>query len=146
MILKKKTSMGGAFARKKAYDYEGKSYEADIKDGDLVKILTEGETAQGEFGEQFVVKIETRNGEKNLALNQTSVNNLVDAFGEDSANFVGKTAKVWVIKAMVSGKLQNVAYLAHPGAIMDDDGSFRYETGATGAVAPDAVPDFDAIK
>lgn len=124
MILNKKTSIGGAYARKKAYEYDGKQFEADLKDGDIIKILSSGETVAGEHGEQFVVKVMTRNGEKNLALNQTTINNLIDSYGEDSDNFVGKDVKVWILKMMVAGKLQNVAYLSDTSSVMDDEGAF----------------------
>lgn len=121
----KKTSLGGAYARKKSYNYEGKDYEADLKDGDIITILDSGNTVTGEYGDQFVLKIKTRNGEKNMAINQTSDNNLVDAFGDESENWVGKEVKVWIIKAIVSGKLQLVSYLSDPKASMDDEGRFH---------------------
>lgn len=143
MILTKKTSIGGAYARKKSYEYEGKQFEADLKDGDIIKILSSGEIVTGEHGEQFVVKVQTRNGEKNLSMNQTSINNCVEAFGEDSEKYLGKDVKVWILKMMVAGKLQNVAYLAHPTSEMTEDGTFLNKSiteevktgGYTGEVA-----------
>lgn len=122
--MQKKTSLGGAYARKKAYEYEGKQYDADLKDGDIITILDSGNTIVGEYGEQKVFKLKTRNGEKNFSINQTSENNLVDAFGDDSDNYVDQEVKVWIMKVMVAGKLQLVAYLSHPKAQMDDEGRF----------------------
>tara|TARA_R100001530_G_scaffold134845_1_gene110584 strand:+ start:694 stop:1140 length:447 start_codon:yes stop_codon:yes gene_type:complete len=123
--MKKKISVGGAYARKKKYEYEGKKYEADLKDGDVITIKSGGELVVGEYGEQHVFSIETRNGDKNISLNQTSRNNLIDAFGEESEEWVGKEAKVFMIRAMVSGKLQNIAYLADKSWIMNDEGQFQ---------------------
>lgn len=150
MILNKKSTVGGAFARKKSYEYEGKTYEADIKDGDIVTILSDGQVVSGEYGEQYVFKIKTRNGERNLSFNQTTINNMIDSFGTDTSNYIGKEAKVWIIKAMVSGKLQNVAYLSSKESTMDDDGVFKttkivegkgYEGEINnGEVNPDDVP------
>lgn len=131
MILEIKQSVGGAYARKKSYEYEGKQYEADLKDGDIIKILSSGETVTGEFGEQVVFKIKTRNGDKNFSMNQTSINNLVSVFGKDTTSFVGQDVKVWILKMMVSGKLQNVAYLSGINSTMDEDGLFT-----NSAVAP----------
>jgi hypothetical protein len=124
MKMQKKVSLGVAFARKKPYEYEGAKYDADVKDGDIVTILDEGKIVVGQYGEQHVFKIKTRNGERGLTFNQKSINNLIDSFGEDSVNWVGKEAKIWVIKAMVSGKLSLVVYVSDKNAQMDDEGNF----------------------
>jgi len=128
MIHEKKVSVGAGYVNKTSYEFEGKKFEADIKDGDIVKILDEGIQMQKEFkGKTSTVtvhKIETRNGTKAISLNQTSLNNLIDAFGKDSSEWVDKEVKVWVLKVMVSGKLQNVAYLSHKNAEMNDEGKF----------------------
>lgn len=129
MIMQKKVSMGMAFARKKAYEYEGKKYEADVKDGDIVTVLDEGQVIIGQYGEQHVFKVKTRNGEKALTLNQKSINNLVDSFGEDSNGWINKDVKAWVLKAMVSGKLSLIVYLSHPDAEMDEEGNFSSGDG-----------------
>lgn len=114
MIYKKKVSIG-AFAEK----------GVDIKDNDIITIANEGKQVEGQFGMQDIFLVKLANGEeKNVALNQKSLNNLVDAFGEDSTKWIGKEAKVWIVKCMVSGKFQKVLYLAHPDAQMMDDGSF----------------------
>lgn len=140
MKMTKKTSIGGAYVKTKAYEYEGHEFEADIKDGDVVTILDAGSIVMGEYGEQRVFKLNTRNGEKNFALNQTSVNNLVDAFGEESEEYIGKEVKVWLIKAMVSGKLQLVKYLSALSAVMDEEGRFILE--GTGDVDSGEAIDF----
>lgn len=114
MKITKKTSVAGQFARK----------GEDIKGGDLVKILNEGDIVTGEWGEQHVFKVLTKNGERNCRFNQTTLNTLFDAFGEDTADWKGKDVQVWLIKAMVSGKLQTVLYLAPAGWDMNDDGRF----------------------
>jgi len=148
-IVEKKVTVSGAYAKKKPYEYEGKHFDADIKDGDTIKILSEGEYVSGEYGEQLVVRITTRNGDKNLALNQTSINNLVDAFGKNSAEWVGKDVKVFMVKAMVSGKLQNVSYVAHKSAEMDDEGRFfipRVETPATGGLTDKELEQIQAVE
>lgn len=131
MQMTKKVSIAGAYARKKSYEYEGKKFEPDLKDQDTVVILDSGTLVIGEYGEQKVFKINTRNGDKNFSVNQTTVNNLVDAFGSDSANYINQKVKVWVIKAMVSGKLQLVAYLSSPDATMDEEGRFHLEKQGT---------------
>jgi hypothetical protein len=143
MQVTKKTSVAGAYARKKSYEYDGKKFEADLKDGDTVSILDAGNIVVGEYGEQRVFKINTRNGDKNFSFNQTTINNLVDAFGEETDSWVSKNVKVWVIKAMVSGKLQLVAYLSSPDATMDEEGRFHLQ----GAVQTDIeYPEEESIE
>jgi len=124
MLLEKKVSFGVGFARKKPYEYQGVKYEADIKDNDLVTILDAGNIVQGQFGVQNVFKIKTRNGEKAMSINQSSQNNLIDAFGKDTTNWIGKEVKVWILKAIVAGKMQLIAYLSEPSWSMDDEGNF----------------------
>src|SRR5690349_9932817 len=104
-----------------------------IKDGDLITILDEGKVITGEYGDQTVFKIKTAKGEEmNKSFNQSSINNLIDAFGPDAANWVNKQVKVFAVKVMVTGKMRNVAYFAPEGWTMNDDGSFS----SNGNVAP----------
>lgn len=109
----KKTSVAGAFARKEEYSYEGKTYSADIQNGDTVTILNKGDIISGEFGEQYVFSIKTRNGDKNVALNQTSINALIDALGDESEQWAGAEVKVSTKKDTVAGKRAIIAYF-HP--------------------------------
>jgi len=115
MEMTKRTSVRGEWAKK----------GEDIKDGDVVQINDSGEVVTGEYGDRTVFRIQTRNGEKLLSFNQTTVNNLVDAYGKKSEAWVGKNATVFIIKAMVSGKFTNVVYLAGEGWGMSDDGKFH---------------------
>lgn len=111
----------------------------DIKDGDIITIASEGLKFEGQYGPQDVFLVKLKSGdEKNMALNQTSINNMVDAFGADSVKWVGQKVKVWIIKAMVSGKMQNVVYLSHPEAEMNDEGGFSLNNSKK---SPDASAD-----
>jgi hypothetical protein len=117
----------------------------DIKDGDLVTIHDAGQIVNGDYGDRMVFKVETRNGDKNLSFNQKSMNNLIDAFGDDTVNWVGKKAKIWMVKAMVSGKFQNIVYLSDIGWMMADDGTFFAPNGSqavkTGSQAVKPIED-----
>jgi len=94
----------------------------DFKEGDTLVIANEGKPIEGQFGVQDVFLVKLPNGEeKNLSFNQTSINNIVDAYGEDSTKWIGKPVKVWMIRQSVSGKLVKVTYLAHPDAELLDD-------------------------
>ncbi len=123
MIHEKKVSVGAMYAQKKKYTDKktNQEFEADIKDGDIVKILTQAVEVQGTYGVGTVIQIETRNGKKAFNLNQGSTNNLVDAFGKDDSEWTGKEAKVWIFKVMKDGKIQLQAFLSHPKAEIDEE-------------------------
>ena len=103
----------GAFAKKKV----------DINNLDVITIANEGKKVEGQFGEQDVFLVKLVNGEeKNINVNQTSLNGLIDVFGDDSLNWIGKQAKVWLIKQNVAGKFVDVLYISHPDADLTESG------------------------
>ena len=105
MKITKKLSTGGtAFARKIAYEYENKQYEADLQNGDTVKILDAGNVEAGTYGDQLNFKIETRNGEKKISFNQATQNVLHDELGEDSESWKDKEVRVILKKDTIAGK------------------------------------------
>jgi len=126
----KKTVSVGAFAKK----------GEDIRDGDIITIANEGKQVEGQFGTQDVFLVKLTNGEeKNINVNQTSINGLVDAFGEDSISWVGKQVKVWLIKQNVAGKFTNVLYISHPSADLTESGFVMKKQQMKKKVAPAAV-------
>ena len=70
----------------------------DIKKGDIIKILSNGFEEESKYGPQTVFKIETRNGEKKVGLNQTSINTFIKEYGEDDSNWIGKEAHIIVVQ------------------------------------------------
>lgn len=105
----------------------------DIMPGDEVTIADEGEWTDGQYGKQFVIKIHTRNGDKNVNLNQTSINILHDEFGKDSAGWVGKHVIIRAKKDVVAGKKVEIYYFVTPEWDFDD---FRelVKAGETGTI------------
>ena len=104
MKIQKRTSVGGEWAKL------GKDFE----EGDVLTIASEGDIVSGEFGDRHVFKITVKGGEKNLSFNQTTLNYLVDAYGDDSTLWNGKEVKVWVVDQNVQGKIRGVVYLTAP--------------------------------
>ena len=94
----------------------------DYKDSDVVTILNEGVVVEGKFGEQHLFKMGFVSGEKNLSINQTSMNKLIDVFGDDTANWVGKEVKLWVVKQNVAGKFTDVTYITTPDQQLGEEG------------------------
>lgn len=93
----------------------------DIKNGDILTILDEGKKVDGEFGSQNVFTVKTSSGkEGNVTFNQTSINNLIDGYGKESKEWIGKEIKIEVIKQNVQGKLTNVYYFLHPKAELNE--------------------------
>lgn len=124
---------GVGFARKTDYEYEGTKYEADLKDGDIIKILDSGITEAGNFGEQNNFKVKTRNGEKKLAFNQSTINVMVQEFGDDSENWVGKDVKVILQKKVIAGKKSIIPYLVTEGWYLDEYGELVKKGSETGS-------------
>ena len=112
MEFKKKTSVVGEWAKK----------GIDIKDGDKVTLLDGGHIVEGTYGDQNVFSAETKNGTKNISLNQTSINALVSEFGAESQAWVGQDLLVHAIKQNVQGKFIDVYYFVPKGYEMGDYG------------------------
>ena len=93
----------------------------EIKDGDIIQLLDEGRTEPGTFGPQHVFKVKLAGGtEKDFSVNQTSLNNLIDAFGDEASEWIDKDVRVWAILQSVSGKMKKVYYLSHKDAEIDE--------------------------
>ena len=136
MKLSIEKKIGGAYARKEDYEYEGTKFKADIQNGDKVVIKSAGTEVTGQFGDQTVFVIETRNGDKNFPLNQSSINVLVEAFGEDTEKWVGKSVKVLTKKGVFAGKKGIAAYLVTDEYSLDDFGELTKATVSTGDEVP----------
>lgn len=122
MKLSVKKGGGLPYARKEAYEYDGTKYEADLKIGDIVTILDSGETEVGNFGEQTVFKIKTRNGDKKLTFNQATINVLVSELGGETEQWVNKQVKVLLSKKVIANKRCIVPYLVTEGWELDEFG------------------------
>lgn len=97
----------------------------DIKDKDTVEIASEGKEIEGKYGLQNIFLVKLADGkEGNVAMNQTSLNNFIDAWGDDSIKWVGKKALVWAILSNVQGKMTKVYYFTHPEATLSESGEF----------------------
>lgn len=112
-------------AKKTTVDGDWAKVNKDIKDGDRIKILDSGRIVEGDYGPRSVFRIlTTSKREFNLAFNQTSKNNLIDAWGPETEEWAGKIAKVFVVRQMIGDGLKSVIYLAPEGWTMNDEGKF----------------------
>src|SRR3990167_6376905 len=93
----------------------------DINDGDMVAFTNEGQwVTGGQYGDQFVIGIETPNGVKNTNLNQTSLNILNDELGEESKDWVGKSVLIKAKKDVVAGRKVDIYYFVTPDWDFDE--------------------------
>lgn len=127
MKLQIRRGGGIPFARKEPYEYDGIKYEADIKIGDVVRILDSGNVEMGQYGEQKNFRIKTRNGEKKLAFNQSTQNVLIEEFGDETENWIGKDVKVILKKETIAGKKVIIPYLVVEGWTLDEYGELTNE-------------------
>ena len=134
MKIVKKISSGVAFARKAPYEYEGTQYEADLKDGDTLKILDGGVIEQGQFGDQHNFKIQTRNGEKKQSFNQATLNVLHDELGEESDGWIDKEVKVILKKDTIAGKKVIIAYFVVGEWKLDEYGELTKPSDTTDTI------------
>jgi len=104
MKVQKRTSVGGEYAK----------LEKDFGEEDILEILDAGNIVTGDYGDRHVFKMKTRGGEKNMSFNQTTMNYMIDAYGDDTSTWVGKSAKVWLVDMNVSGKMRAVVFLTDP--------------------------------
>lgn len=142
MFLSIKKSGGLGYARKEAYEYDEKQYEADLQHGDTIKILDSGEVEQGNFGEQTVFKIKTRNGDKRMPLNQNTINVLVQEFGKDTNQWINKEVKVILHKGIFGGKKGIAAYLVTEDWTINEYGELEKSLGDYSVnPSPDRIPD-----
>lgn len=108
-IYKRKVSVG-AFLKK----------GEDFKENDIIEVANEGKEIEGQFGMQNIFMIKVNGKEGNVSFNQTTINNLIDGYGENSTNWIGKKAKVWGILSNVQGKMKKVYYFLHPETELDE--------------------------
>jgi len=114
MKVQKKISVQGNWVKVKE----------DISNGDIITIVDDGQILPGDYGEKHVFKVITKNGEKLLTFNQTTMNYVIDAYGEETNEWQGEKVKVWIIKSNVAGKMKDIVYLTAPDWVEGEDGFY----------------------
>jgi hypothetical protein len=126
MKVQKKVTVGN-FAKK----------GEDFKDGDLLTILDEGQIVNGNYGEQYVFLMRMPSGDdRNVTVNQTSMNKLIDGYTDDTEQWKGKRIRAWLNRENVSGKFVQVLYLTMPN--QDLEGNVQVDEDAV-----DDIPDYE---
>jgi hypothetical protein len=73
----------------------------DVKQGDLLKILDEGELKESQFKDdegnpkmQYVFKVEVNGDNKLLTINKTSLKNLANKWSSETTLWIGQSAVI----------------------------------------------------
>ena len=82
----------------------------DVKQGDIITFLSEGEWvasakytyADGTPRKDFLLKVKHGEVDKDMRLNATNKKILIKAFGDETKEWIGKTAKLSTADIMVS--------------------------------------------
>ncbi len=68
------------------------------------------------------IKFDGKDEELNISLNRATIDGLIDAFGNDSKNWINKPLTVITDKVSVGGKRVIAVYLVAEGYILEEDG------------------------
>ncbi len=93
---------------------------SDVQDGDKLVFITPGKFTEKDYsqardGSDMVtvleIEVELPNGKKKLTTpNNTSRRNIVDVFGPETDEWMGKAVQVEIVKQNVRGSLRDVIY------------------------------------
>lgn len=91
----------------------------DVKTGDFVKFLDEGEMVDKEFQGKaktaLEISVELPNGKfKTASLNATSHNNMIERYGDDTKNWIGKEGRIEIIRQIVGKESKKIVFFTAP--------------------------------
>jgi len=116
---------------------------ADVVSGSLCKLVSEAQPVEGEYGKRDVAKIRFKGEEgeaKNINLNSTTINGLIEAFGSDSKNWQGNILTAVTEKVIVGGKRVTAVYLVPDGFELMEDGNGYMNVVRKGSTTPKTAP------
>jgi len=88
----------------------------DVRDDTYVTFKNEGEWItsakytypDGNPKQDFVIKVKIGDEEKSMRLNKTNREMLIQAFGNETSDWVGRSVKLNKVNALISGKMMEV--------------------------------------
>ena len=87
---------------------------SEVTTGDQLSFINEGAWEESKFTHpdgnpkhQFVVKVKYKGAEKSLTLNKVTRDNLTASWGDDTADWVGKSCTIEKVKVMVGGGMKD---------------------------------------
>jgi hypothetical protein len=116
MNFEKTGGVGGAWVK-----------ASEVVSGTPVKLITEATESDSEFGKQVTAKARFKGAEEavNIRINKPTLNGLIDAFGKDSKEWIGKVMTAITEKAIVGGKRVTIMYLVPENfELAEDEGGY----------------------
>lgn len=115
MNIEKSGGVGGSWIDKKA-----------LKSGDLIKLTSEAEWVPSSLNpeeKQLVAKCKVKgmDGEFNIAINSPSRNGLIDAFGKETKDWIGKLLTAAVETGIFAGKRGVMLNLVPENYVVGED-------------------------
>lgn len=99
-----------------------------LKTGDQIKLVSEAKEVPNQQGGMQIVgkcKVKGQTGETNISINKPSKNALIEAFGDDSVNWIDKLLTTHIEKTMIAGKRGIALYLVPDGyQVTEDEGGY----------------------
>lgn len=102
----------------------------DIRSGSKAKLKSEVHPTPSQFKDKDgnvqmqdvgKIHIQGETTQKNIRVNKASISALVDAFGNDSKNWIDKLLTLETMKVSVGGKMQTAVYLVPEGYELGED-------------------------
>jgi hypothetical protein len=102
-------------------------------------------TGETKFQDVAKVQVSGDTEPKNISLNRATIYGLVDAFGEESADWMGHVLTMQTEKVIVGGRRVTAVYLIPDGYELteDNNGYTVIVRKGTAAAAPEELPSID---
>lgn len=99
----------------------------NIQDGEYITFLNEGEYQPSSFDpkkKSLVCKVGLADGEEKIfTLSNKNQGKMLEAFGDDSKNWIGKKVQVEIVKKDIGGTTKTLIYLKPEGFAGKDEES-----------------------
>lgn len=91
----------------------------DVLGGEIITFKSEGEWVEskrftyndGSPKKDFIIKVEINGEEKDMRLNQTNRDILINVYGKETKEWIGQTATITKVKVVVAGKMIDMIVL-----------------------------------
>jgi hypothetical protein len=120
----------------------------EVRSGTKLKIMTEAQLVEGQNGSQLVAKVRLQGStsDVNASINNTSKNALIDAYGDDTADWVNKVVTVETEKALIAGKRSIIMYLVPEGYGLKESEDGFMTIARLGAPKSKTEPEYESTE
>ena len=83
----------------------------NVEDGDVITFQDEGSMRETKYGNKLNIQVDHKEKSKIVTVNNKSQQMLSEAYGGDTVNWVGKTAKIKIREMYIGGEDKKVMFL-----------------------------------